>query len=107
MLRSPRGGVGAACDSQACSIQFIYIAFITSLLAVARLLDHKIILLRLPPHTSYLLQPLDSGKFQPLNKYLLAELGRSIRTQVSRIQKAEWVKAYVQARTAMITSDNL
>jgi hypothetical protein len=74
---------------------------------IAHCMDYKIVLLRLPLHTSHLLQPLDVGMFQPLKKYLSAKLDPLIRTQVAHIQKPEWVNAYVQARSAAFTAGNI
>ena len=56
---------------------------------IAYCMDHKILLLHLPPHTSHLLQPLDVELFSPLKKALSANLDPLIRTQVSRLQKCE------------------
>jgi hypothetical protein len=74
---------------------------------IAHCMDYKIVLLRLPPHTSHVLQPLDVGIFKPLKTYLSSKLDPTIRTQVARLQKPEWVDAYVEARAAAFTPGNI
>ena len=68
---------------------------------------HKILLLRLPPHTSHLLQPLDVGLFGPLKKALSTETASLIQIEVSRIRKCEWLLAFVQARKTAFKSANI
>jgi hypothetical protein len=53
------------------------------------------------------LQPLDVGLFGPLKKALSAKLDPLIRTQVSRLQKSEWLRAYVNARIVAFTRENV
>lgn len=66
---------------------------------IAHCLQNRIILLILPPHTSHLLQPLDVAIFGPLKKRLTAALSHLNQAQLVRIQKFEWLEAYIQART--------
>jgi DDE superfamily endonuclease len=68
---------------------------------------HQIILLRLPPHTSHLCQPLDVGLFGPLKRALSSKLQPLIRTEVSRIRKSEWLMAFIQARKNAFTGSNV
>ena len=68
---------------------------------------HKILVLRLPPHTSHLLQPLDVGLFGPLKKILSVKIDSLIRTAVSRIQKCEWLLAFVEARKLAFKRSNI
>ena len=63
-------------------------------------------LLRLPPHTSPLLQLLDVGLFGPLKKALSAALDHIIRTEGDKVRKVEWVKGYAEARQREFTVDN-
>jgi hypothetical protein len=59
--------------------------------------EHKIILLRLIPHTSHLCQPLDVGLFRPLKGALSSRLSPLLQTEVARLKKSEWLKAFSQA----------
>src|SRR2546423_9760813 len=47
----------------------------------------NIILLLLPPHSSYLIQPLDVGVFNPLKKAISSSVSQLIQTEISRMQK--------------------
>lgn len=63
---------------------------------IAHCLQNRIVLLILPPHTSHLLQPLDVVLFGPLKKRLTAALSHLNQAQLVRIQKHEWMEAYIQ-----------
>ena len=69
--------------------------------------EHDIVLLILPPHSSHLTQPLNVAVFGPLKKAMAVELQHIIHTEVLRIQKAEWMSAYVRARTRALSSSNI
>jgi len=69
--------------------------------------QHKIILLRLIPHTSHLCQPLDVGLFRPLKGALSSRLAPLLQTEVARISKSEWVKAFSKARKDTFTASNV
>ena len=64
---------------------------------VAHCINNKLIPMILPPHSSHLTQPLDVGVFGPLKQHIAAEIDPIIRTGVSRIQKVEWLTAFVKA----------
>jgi len=66
--------------------------------------EHKIVLVRLIPHTSHLCQPLDVGLFRPLKGALSARLAPLLQTEVSRIRKPEWLKAFAEARKDAFTT---
>lgn len=66
---------------------------------LAHCLQNRIVLLILPPHTSHLLQPLDVAIFGPLKKRLTAALSHLNQAQLVRIQKYEWMEAYIRARS--------
>ena len=68
---------------------------------------NNIILMLLPPHTSHLTQPLDVAVFGPLKKAMAAQCHELIFTEVSRIQKAEWLEAYVKARRRAFSASNI
>jgi hypothetical protein len=68
---------------------------------------NNIILMLLPPHTSHITQPLDVAVFGPLKKAMAAECHGLIFTEVARIQKAEWLEAYVKARRKAFSTSNI
>ena len=70
-------------------------------------IDHNIVLLLLPPHSSHLLQPLDVGVFSPLKQAMSSQLRRLYAAEISRLQKAEWLENYAKARSIAITSNNI
>jgi hypothetical protein len=70
-------------------------------------MDNNIKLLILPAHSSHFTQPLDIGMFSPLKKYMSAEVGRIIGTNISRLTKAEWTTAYMKARANAFTCYNI
>ncbi|ODQ70295.1 hypothetical protein LIPSTDRAFT_333558 [Lipomyces starkeyi NRRL Y-11557] len=74
---------------------------------IAHCLQNRITLLILPPHTSHLLQPLDVAIFGPLKKRLIAALPHLNQAQLVRIQKIEWMEAYIQARSEVCTQQNI
>jgi DDE superfamily endonuclease/Tc5 transposase DNA-binding domain len=70
-------------------------------------MDHKIILMVLPPHTSHLLQPLDVGVFGPVKTALSSQVKRYINTGIAKLRKSEWLTSYVKARPLAITRSNI
>ena len=74
---------------------------------IAHCLQNRIVLLILPPHTSHLLQPLDFAIFGPLKKRLTAALSYLNQAQLVRIQKFEWMEAYIQARLDVCNHQNI
>ena len=60
-----------------------------------------------PPHSSHLLQPLDVGVFRPLKSAISYHLHRLMRSGVGRLQKAEWLEYFAEARKDAITTDNI
>lgn len=64
-------------------------------------------LLILPPHTSHLLQPLDVAIFGALKKQLTTALCHLTQAQLVRIQKFEWMEAYIQARSGVCNHQNI
>jgi len=61
----------------------------------------------LPPHSSHLTQPLDIGVFSSIKAHMTRELDRYIRTGIPRIQKIEWLDAFITARTLAFTTRNI
>jgi hypothetical protein len=65
---------------------------------IARCMDASIDLTDLPPHTSHRLPPLDIGIFGPLKRNLTKHLERRLRNDSRRIQRVEWMEAFIKAR---------
>jgi hypothetical protein len=61
----------------------------------------------LPPHSSHLTQPLDVKVFGALKKHMAAELYPLIQTGVSRIQKVEWLMAFMAAHDRALSTKNI
>ena len=51
-----------------------------------------------------MLQPLDVAIFGPLKKHLTSALSHLNEAQLLRIQKSEWMEAYIQARAAAFSN---
>jgi hypothetical protein len=65
---------------------------------ISHYIQNRISLLILPPHTSHVLQPLDVAIFGPLKKRLTTALSHLNEAQLTRIQKADWLDAYIKDR---------
>ena len=74
---------------------------------VAHCMDNNIILAILPPHSSHLTQPLDVGVFGSLKKHMAAQIDPLIRLGVARIQKVEWLAAFVIAHEKALRTENI
>lgn len=74
---------------------------------VSYCLQNRIALVLLPPHSSHLLQPLDVSVFSPLKKALATRQSRLFRSAVRRIEKAEWLEHYIEARELAISEKNI
>lgn len=61
-------------------------------------IDHNILVLILPPHSSHLTQPLDVGIFSPLKQRMAEELDRILRYGIDNLKKFEWADCYRIAR---------
>ena len=70
-------------------------------------IQHHIVLVLLPPHSSHLLQPLDVGIFGPLKTALAYRQTQLFRSGVRRIEKAEWVEDFIAARENAINEKNV
>ena len=68
---------------------------------------NRVQLALLPPHTSHLTQPLDVGVFSSMKAHMSREMDRYIRTGIPRIQKAEWLDAFIVARLLAFTARNI
>ena len=62
-------------------------------------LQNRIVLMLLPPHFSYLLQPLNVGIFSPLKMALAQRQTHLFRSGLQTIQKVKWADHYIQARS--------
>ena len=74
---------------------------------ISHCIQNRISLLILPPHTSHVLQPLDVAIFGPLKKHLTTALSHLNEAQLTRIQKAEWLSAYIKARADAFSTQNI
>ena len=53
------------------------------------------------------MQPLDVAIFGPLKRALSHQISRLLRSGITRIQKAEWLERYIEAREQVITETNI
>ena len=70
-------------------------------------IDNKIVLFLLPPHSSHLLQPLNVGVFGPVKAAMSLLLGKLYATEISRLQKIEWLENYIKAHSKSIVERNI
>ena len=70
-------------------------------------IDHDILVLLLPLHSSHLTQPLDVGIFSPLKHRISKELDKILRYGFSNIKKFEWANCYCIARPGAIEQSNI
>lgn len=71
-------------------------------------IDHDIILLCLPPHTTHMLQPLDVGLFQPLaTKYTHNLRNRTGAKLGYKINKPEFIIVYAKSRLEALNESNI
>ena len=76
--------------------------------AIEFYISQKIILLCLPVHTTYILQPLDVGVFAPLATAYKNHVQRTTRLGASySIDKVDFLEFYQLARTESITPINI
>lgn len=62
----------------------------------------------LPPPFSHLTQPLDVGIFNPLKTWdMTAKIEPLIRTGANRVQKVEWMAAFVEVHKEAFTVRNI
>jgi hypothetical protein len=69
--------------------------------------EHKIVTFCMPPHSSYLLQPLEVGCFAPVKKAYGREAERLMRSKITRITKLEFLPCFKAAFYALITQSNI
>jgi hypothetical protein len=65
---------------------------------IARCMNASIDMTNMPPHTSHQSQPLDIGIFGPLKRNLQKQLDRRLGLRSRRLQRVEWVEAFIKAR---------
>ena len=70
-------------------------------------IDHNIIVLLLPPHSSHITQPLDVGIFSPLKQIMSQELDKILRYGFNDIQTFEWANCYRLARPYDMKPSNI
>jgi len=74
---------------------------------IAHCMYNNIVLMVLPPHSSHLTQPLDVGVFGPLKKCMATEIEPLLRTGVARVQKVEWLGAFIRAHSKAFRKENI
>ena len=74
---------------------------------IAYCMNNNILLMILPSHSSHLTQPLDVGVFGALKKHMAREIEPLMRTGVARIQKVEWLTAFVIAHDKAVSIQNI
>ena len=67
----------------------------------------NIVLAILSPHSSHLTQPFDVGVFGPLKKVMASKIELLIRTEVSQVQKVEWLAAFGVAHDDTFSERNI
>jgi hypothetical protein len=70
-------------------------------------LDHKIIIVCMPAHSSHLLQPLDVGCFSALKQAYGRGVEQLMGRGVNHIDKCEFLLLYKQARQAALHQNNI
>ena len=60
-----------------------------------------------PPHSLHLTQPLDVGVFDALKKHMTKEIEPLMRTGISRIQKVEWLTAFIAAHNKAVVTKSI
>ena len=69
--------------------------------------ENRIILCRLPAHSSHLTQPLDVGCFSPLKTYYFRELDRTLSGGAKTIPKRTFIDLYYNARICAFSACNV
>ena len=69
--------------------------------------EHNIVTLYMPPHSSYLVQPLDVGCFGPLKKAYGYQIEELIRMYITHITKLEFLCAFKEAFFTSFTDKNI
>lgn len=70
-------------------------------------LDHNIIILCMPAHSSHLLQPLDVGCFSVLKRSYGRLVEQQTRLGIDHIDKQEFLRLYQQARPEALHKNNI
>jgi hypothetical protein len=69
--------------------------------------EHLIITLCMPPHSSYLLQPLDVSCFAVLKRSYGRQIEAYVRSRVNHIDKPDFLQAFYTARTEAMSKANI
>ncbi|TKA63056.1 hypothetical protein B0A49_08854 [Cryomyces minteri] len=69
--------------------------------------DHKVVLVALPAHSTHLLQPLDVGLFSPLQQSYGRMVDRHHRAGITGVNKERFLEYYTQARRETFTISNI
>ena len=74
---------------------------------IAHYINNNILLMILFSHFSHLTQSLNVGVFSALKKQMGVEIEPLMRTGVKRVQKVEWLIAFVAAYDKAISTKNI
>jgi hypothetical protein len=66
-----------------------------------------ILLALLPPRSSHLLQSLNIGFFDPVEKAMTEQLEFLFRTGITRMQKMEWLENYIKTLAIPMNPQNI
>ena len=69
--------------------------------------DHKIVLFRLPAHSTHLTQPLDVGLFQPFKHYHQEAIDKVVRLGNSDFDRVEFLACFQSMRKRTFTDSNI
>jgi hypothetical protein len=70
-------------------------------------IQHRIILLCLPAHTTHLTQPLDVSTFSSVKHWFRLEMDAYLRCGETRVPKAEFMRLYAKSRPLAMTTKNI
>ena len=70
-------------------------------------IQHGIVALCLPPHTSHVTQPLDVAIFGPLKTYYGQELAARSQAGLKAVNPAQWISMYAKARAKAMSKTNI
>lgn len=69
--------------------------------------ENNIITLYMPPHSSYILQPLDFGCISPLKTVYSKQIEGLMRASITHITKEDFFPAFYTTFQAAITAENI
>ena len=70
-------------------------------------LKNNIALLYLPPHSLYILQPLDLSIFAPVKAYYYKEIAKLNGSNLDNVSRVDFIKIYYQIRLLALSQSNI